>query len=409
MESSQRAALPNTLKKRNYLTILNAFRGTEPLSANDVSASTGISRATVMKAVNHFMEKGLLESAGKGPSTEIGGKKPELFQFGMQRYLLCIGMQGEEMTACLYDLRSSMIAQKKAAFHMDCSVQDFLNTVQQTADEMLQEVPGGRELLYGMSLFVGGVFQEETGVLQYSVLTPGWGYNVPLRDLLAERFPGIEIMIDNVARMSACAAVLDNRDYEKRRVAVVYTDVGVSACYIDKGHVQHGPNGMIGEIGPMVLSISETQPYTWGQPAFFSTLISEEKLCAQVLANPEELEKSSLKFWENELTLRHIFAESEKGDILAQNIVKQAAWAFSAALHNIVLNFDPEVIIIQGNYAFAGTWFDGCLHEGLACFPRNTDEVSFLVQYDKRPLISLQMMGATKLLTRKFFSSSEWI
>ena len=97
-------ALPTDLKRKNYLSILNTFRSGKAMSANEVSEKTGISRQTVMKAVNHFMEKGLLSSAGKGESTEIGGKKPELFQFDLERYLLCIGLSGNEMAVCLYDL-----------------------------------------------------------------------------------------------------------------------------------------------------------------------------------------------------------------------------------------------------------------------------------------------------------------
>lgn len=409
MEEVQKAALPNTLRKRNYLSILNAFRRKEPMSANDVSAVTGISRATVMKAINHFIGKGLVESAGKGDSTEIGGKKPELFRFCMERYLLCVGLRGDEMVASLYDLTNTLLIQKTGEFDKNCKVEEFLDAVSQIARELLEQVPGDREMLYGISLFVGGVMDNETGNLQYSVITPKWGYNVPLKKMLSDRFPGVEIIVDNVARMSACAAVLDNRDYEGRRAAVLYTDVGVSACYIDKGHVLHGPNGMIGEIGPMILSLSDTQPFTKGEQAFFSTMIGEETLCAKVLSQKERLVNSSLKKWEEELSLLHIFEAADEGDSLAKDIVRQAAWAFSAALHNIILNFDPEVVIIQGNYAYAGEWFDQCLREGISCFPRNTDTVTFALEYDKRPLISLQMMGGIKLLTRRFFNSAEWI
>lgn len=409
MERTQKAALPNTLRKQNYISILNEFRGNESLSANDVSARTGISRATVMKAVNHFIEKGLLASAGKGASTEIGGKKPELFQFCMCRYLLCIGLHGGDMVASVYDLTNRLLMQQTTTFCPDSPVEEFLDNVQNIAEKILEELPRGKELLYGISLFVGGVMESETGVMHYSVITPGWGHNVPLKALLAERFPGIEIIADNLARMSACAAVLDNREYEEKRAAVVYTDLGVSACYIDKGHVLHGPNSMIGEIGPMILSLSESKPYEKGQQSYFSTLISEETLCKKALSQPELLDTSCLKPLKNHMKLRHILDAAENGDLLGRNIVREAAWAFAAALHNIVLNFDPEVVIIQGNYAYAGEWFVQCIREGMSCFPRNSEKMSFELKFDKRPLIDLQMMGATKLLTRRFFSSAEWI
>ena len=71
MGEKRRAALPSNLRRKNYLSILNIFRTGKALSANDISYQTGISRATVMKAINSFISKGLVESAGKGETVYI--------------------------------------------------------------------------------------------------------------------------------------------------------------------------------------------------------------------------------------------------------------------------------------------------------------------------------------------------
>ena len=172
MEEKKRAALPSNLRRKNYLSILNIFRTGKTLSANDISYQTGISRATVMKAINSFVSKGLVESAGKGDSTEIGGKKPELFQFCMKRYLLCIGLWSSEMVVSLYDLTNTLIAQKTANYNMKDDVHTFLDTIQRAAENLLNQVNSESELLYGVSLCLGGYLDEKTGVLQYSILTP---------------------------------------------------------------------------------------------------------------------------------------------------------------------------------------------------------------------------------------------
>lgn len=362
-----------------------------------------------MKAIASFIEKGLLESAGKGPSTDIGGKKPELFKFCMQRYLLCVGLWRDEMVASLYDLTNTLLAQERVPYNMQEEVTQFLDMLEIAADHLFAKVKNGKELLYGVSLFVGGILDNETGVLKYSVLTPDWGYNVPLKELLKQRFPEKEIVIDNVARMAACAAVLDDPVYEKKRVAVIYTDVGASACYIDQGHVQHGPHSLIGEIGPMIVALTDTKPYTTGQESFFSTKISEETICRKVLEQPEKLKKSILGKCRGKMTLKQIFLAAEQEDGFAKQIVREAAWTFSALLHNVMLNFDPEIVIIQGDYAYAGEWFNQCIKEGMACFPGSMSAVPFELVYDRRPLISLQMMGATKILMQKFFTSKEWL
>lgn len=399
-------ALPTDLKRKNYLSILNTFRSGKAMSANEVSEKTGISRQTVMKAVNHFMEKGLLSSAGKGESTEIGGKKPELFQFDMERYLLCIGLSGNEMAVCLYDLTGRLVGKEEQEFRMEVSLEDFFYHIERMSEKLLNQAEKGRELLYGVSLFVGGVL--ENGVLRHFALLPEWGNDIPLKEMLEARFPNTEVVVENVARMAACAAVLDNPEYEKRRVAVIYTDMGISACYIDNSRVVRGANGLIGEIGTMVLSLTEAKAYARDSRSYFSHLVGEKYLKELAQADKALLKKSSLASYGEELSIKDIFKEAEEGDPLAKEIVSKAAWSFSAAFYNVMLGFEPEVIIVQGNYAHAGTWFEQCVKKGIACFPGVSEE-PFLMQYDKRPLMELQMIGATKLLMKHFFESSEWL
>lgn len=408
MEKERKAALPTTLRHKNYLTILNTFRGQESLSANDVSAITGISRATAMKAINHFTECGLLESAGKGESTQIGGKRPELFRFCMKRYILCIGLCSDEMVASIYDLKNIMIAKESMPYDMKEDVNTFFDKVEAISAQLFEKVKDGPELLYGVSLCIGGFLDISTGVLQYSALTPEWGYNVPLKDLLQEKFPGKEIAIDNVARMAACAEVLDNSLYEDKRVAVIYTDIGASACYIDKGHILHGKNSMIGEIGMMIVSQAEVEPYTKADAAFFSNQISEKSMVEKALSETEKLKTSSLFTVKDSMRLKDIFREANQGDEFAKEIVKKAAWTFCAALQNIVVSFDPEVVILQGNFSRGGQYFDECLKKGMECFPQNRLSDPFEIKYDMRPLISLQMRGATKIMIRKFFQEEQW-
>ena len=408
MEKEKVAALPTTLRQKNYLAILNAFRGQEALCANDVSAMTGISRATVMKAIIHFTECGLLESAGKGDSTQIGGKRPELFRFCMKRYILCVGLQNNEMAVAVYDLKNILITKESMPYDRKEDATTFFDKLEKAAERLLAKVENGRELLYGVSLCIGGFLDTTAGILQYSVLTPEWGKDIPVRDMLQKRFPGKEIAIDNVARMAACAEVLDNPLYDDKRVAVIYTDIGASACYIDKGHILHGKNFMIGEIGMMILELSHMQSYTKGEDSFFSNLVSEKTLLRKVAEQPEKLKKSIMYEKKDTLKLIDIFQAADREDAFAKEIVRETAWIFSAVIQNIVVSFDPEVIILQGNFSRAGRWFDLCLKEGLSCFPRNMLSSTLEIKYDMRPVISLQMRGATKFMIRKFFQSEEW-
>ena len=72
-------AMPGDAKARNRQSILRVIRSGKVLTAAEIHQSTGISRQTVMRALQHFCQKGVIRSVGFGASTSAGGKKPELF------------------------------------------------------------------------------------------------------------------------------------------------------------------------------------------------------------------------------------------------------------------------------------------------------------------------------------------
>ncbi len=407
--SGQKAALPSDLKRRNYTAILKSFRSGEVLSANDIALETGISRQTVMKAITHFTNKGLLASAGKGESTEIGGKKPELFHFCMERYLLCIGHSGETMMFCLYDLTCRLVAKVSEQVSPNRPLEEVLQIIDTKSDELLKKVEDGPHKLYGVCLVIGGIIDHNTGVFRYSALAPSWGRDVPLRDMIQQKFPQAVIEIENVARMAACAAVLDHAEYENQSVVSIYSDLGLSASYIEKGKVLYGRHTLIGEIGPMILDYSQAQQNQDANYGSFAYLVSEEYLNKRIRQNQQAFQQSTLHKYAGDIPLKKIFQAAEDKDALACDIVKDTARIFSAALGNIMFHFDPDTIIFQGSYAKAGAYFEACLMAELEKFPFEIEPKAFQVKFDPRPLLNLQLMGATKILTRRFFSSVEWL
>ena len=68
-------AMPSDLKRLNRQKILEVFRSGEVLTAADIHEVTHISRPTVMRALQHFCQSGVLKSVGLGSATSVGGKK----------------------------------------------------------------------------------------------------------------------------------------------------------------------------------------------------------------------------------------------------------------------------------------------------------------------------------------------
>lgn len=98
-------AIPSTLKHRNRKIILGCFRDYQEHTVADIVARIGISKLTVMRAIQFFCAKNIIVSSGKGSSTEQGGKKPEFFRFGYKKYLMTIMMWPETLGLTLFDMQ----------------------------------------------------------------------------------------------------------------------------------------------------------------------------------------------------------------------------------------------------------------------------------------------------------------
>ena len=90
--ANHQIAMPSDLKRVNRQKILEVFRSGETLTAADIHEATHISRPTVMRALQHFCNTGVLKSVGLGNATSVGGKKPEQFTFGDTRKILSISL-----------------------------------------------------------------------------------------------------------------------------------------------------------------------------------------------------------------------------------------------------------------------------------------------------------------------------
>ena len=103
------AARPSDLKLNNRMKILELFKSGEACSVADISRQIGISRQTVMKAVQFFMDKGILVSDGKAESGSMGGKRAELYSLSSSQYLFSVLISPDSLYIALINYRNEII------------------------------------------------------------------------------------------------------------------------------------------------------------------------------------------------------------------------------------------------------------------------------------------------------------
>ena len=207
---ADQAALPGDLRRVNRQQILRCLRSGRALTAADIHQETGISRPTVMRALQHFCEVGAVKSLGLGETTRMGGKKPELFVFSDTKKILCIDLWPETITLALCGMIGGVYDVDHYQQPMGGNLRSAFEPLGQKAHDYLCQRGLTAEDLYGVVLTVPGTVDYETRLLRYNVKAPGWGSDVDLiRELRSLFGEGKEYFIDNAGKAAGRAILIE--------------------------------------------------------------------------------------------------------------------------------------------------------------------------------------------------------
>lgn len=405
---NEKAALPSDLKYSNRIHVLEAFRDGGVCCANDISARVKLSRQTVMKAIQFFLYNGILVSAGKGDSTTIGGKRPDYYMLSPHKFFLCLTLWPQDLCLHLFTIGKTLVDSLCIAHTPAADPEAAIDSMIRLVDFMLEKNHISKSDICAVSLSTSGIVDRHNGHLKYNSQNPSWGTDIPLQQYLQAHFPaGTPVFVENAGKMTGRPYLRDQKLSDKR-IMVILSGWGLSSCLIEKRHILSGRNSLIGEIGHMIIDPTDTEGCGCGGCGCLERLVSIERLRQMISLLREKYPSSTLLRGPTaSLTMPEIFAASAAGDALSSYLVRYIAQRFGLALRNISLVFDPDLVVFQGDYAYADSLFDSQLREVLSSFRYYSAGTPFEIKYDRRSLLDLDAEGSYIALADLFFASPE--
>lgn len=403
------AARPSDLKLNNRLQILELFKSGAVYSVADLAREIGVSRQTVMKGIQFFLEKGVLVSDGKADSGSMGGKRAELFTLAGDKYLFCLMICADSAKLTLMNFRREIIDRQVLQDIGGMEAPAFVEMASAECRRMLSDRGIALENARGLCIATTGLLAMD-GTVRCLPSFPAWGKNVPIVRMFSERLGGDMLVIAEHMGLACGCGYMRDHDVSKVRVATLLTCWDdISACLIHRGQIVSGKGDLAGEFGHMTVAHDEGEVCVCGSQGCLERRVSAARLRAMAAEARDRFPGSSLyKLLPDTLTIREVFAASARGDALAQWLSAYAARQFAAALRNLGLVFSPDRVVFQGDYANADSIFLDTLRyelrvlhcldiEGRICPP-------FTVAVDPRSPASLCVDGAYTLLIDRLFS-----
>lgn len=396
-------AIPKELKVKNRQTVLTAFLRGEPLTAVEISEKTKISRQTVQKSIEHFLENELLIPFGKGTSGSLGGKRPEIYVLNPDLYFLAIQNREGGFVFSLTNLAGLVIKSELCPHGDNKTPEDIYRTLASYAESFFSNQE--RERLLGVCYSLGGVVDRKTGRIRYNLAYMTMPSEEDLDyNRLTEIFPTARYaIIENDARIAAFASLKEHAErFEEMQAITVFAGVGIAGGFFNDGKMLFGCHSLVGEIGHIVVDPNDAEHCKCGNHGCLERLVSIQRIRALLMQDPKRYAQSALGGRPIEsIEYTDVFEASGAGDVLSQEVSIYIARWFAAALKCIFVTFDPQVIVFQGYFAFADENFKMALLEEVRKFLYYPANHKLELIFDRRSWAEVETVGAVAALNTK--------
>lgn len=411
INSRRKSSKPRNIKYNNQKLVLTLFRYADKLSVSEISERVGLSKTTITKIVGDLLRKKLILSAGKGDSTEEGGKKPELFTFNpTYQYIIMVNLPSNQVQVHIMDLKSRLVSQYTQEVEIPES--DYPSCIQCAADAVVAAMKNfgiiGQQVC-GVIICGDGIVDSTHGVIRYSV-HHSWPRNLPILQDFASLLPfPAPIYIENGGALSGYADLLDPENQSIH--SIIHLSVGQHSggCVMKDHDLQNGSHGFMSEFGHIIVDPHSSLSCICGAKGCFEVMVSPTvvlRRTGELLTEyPDSAIASAAK--SGTLTMEELFAAANEGEPCACQSMDQVIRWFTVLIRSMVIFHDPQKIIIQGVYQKAGSYFLDNLRSTVVSTPLFRTGADLLIDYASFQSNEALIIGASYYVCRKFLDNNQ--
>ena len=391
--------------KKNFPSILNALYKKKSLSINDISTTLNKSISLVTKNILEMLEEGSVEESGQAESR--GGRKPTLYQLRSDLgYIIVLSMDQYISRVMVMDMNNTLMS-PPIVYNINLVKEE--NTAQKILELLTKTIQDSgieKDKILGVGIAMPGFIDFVNGVNHSYIPSPI--ENIPIRDYLSTAL-GLPVYIDNDSSVIALAESTFGLAKNTCNAMVVNISWVIGLGIVTNGKLYRGENGFAGEFSHIPL-FNNDKICSCGKIGCLETETSlrivmnkakeaissgRPTILANTFTENDTLEEQFLKF----------IQAVEKGDMLAIELLNQAAYNIGKGIAILIHIFNPKKIILSGRGAMAGNVWLPPIQQAINehCIKRLSDGIEIVVS---KMNIEAEWIGTAALVVENTFRSS---
>ncbi len=333
----------------NRAILLRELRMRAPVSRIALSKRTGISKPAVTRAVGGLIEEGLVLETQLGSAGSHGGRRPRLLEFNplAAAGVACMVKVGR-LVGCIAGLNGEVEHRETVPFDPLSDPQTVIDRMVELLESLIAMNKPGRPVL-GLGVSVPGLVDEEGRILTTPHM-PGWRH-IGLSQLL-ERRMGVPVFLDSECRVQAIAEGWFGQGRGVDNFVCLEAGVGLSAGIVINGGLWRGTHSLAGEIGHTSVTGTGDRCYCDSRGCLEMVASTTHLLTAVKTASIARSDQAL--YQDADLTMERVVTAADAGDEIALREIELHADALASGICNLILNYDPELIILHGESILLG-------------------------------------------------------
>jgi N-acetylglucosamine repressor len=328
----------------NQQLVLRAIYDRSAISRAELARVTGLTRTSISELVGDLLTDGLVEEAGRGPST--GGKAPILLRVrAAGRHLIGLDLGESHFTGAIVDLRGEVLRSMSVPLDGRDGVA-AIELVYMLIDSLISG--NGKSPLLGIGIGAPGLVDSRTGVVRWSV-NLAWS-ELPLGQMVEERY-GVPVVVANDSQAAAVAELTFGIQSRPENLVVVRVGRGIGAGIILNGQVFHGDGSGAGEIGHTIIGD--------GRERCRCGRIG----CLETIASMRAMVASAHRLVPGVTDDETLVAALRAGDEKVRGVVTHAGQMLGLALAGLIGTINVRRVLLVGPAAELGDIWIGAVRE----------------------------------------------
>lgn len=333
----------------NRSLVLKIIQQNDQCSRIEIARELGLRQTTITNIVNDLLESEVVVETSLIRGAR--GRRAIGLSLNNEKYrIVGVRLTRHHVLTGLFDLSGVQYAESRLKISAEEGVSAALKTVCKAISDMIRQAKETSVL--GIGVGIPGPYLRKSGSIAVMADFPGWD-SVPLRNELAQAFP-FPVFVEYDAHVSALAEWFAGRHYGSDSVLMsVLVEQGLGAGVVCDGTIFYGAQGIAGNIGHMSIDYRGI-PCECGNVGCLRNYCTSKAVLHDVADALKTSDTTSVLKNAEQLTLDDVIRAANSGDELARNAIRRAARYLGYGLTNAVYVYNPDVIVIGGEFSAAG-------------------------------------------------------